>query len=402
MPAIRRLRPAAVVAVALALVTAAANAASLLFFDQFALLIILGLGLGTFAATGLVVALLRPGHAIGWLFLLAGTATAVSWFLGFYVWQAIIAAPGSLPAGELAASLWLVLGKVGIGAMLVAMFLFPTGRPQSTGWAWLLAAAVATLALSTVVEALRPTELLLPAPGGVLPYPTMPNPLAASGALGGLLSAIRPFTNAAPAPVFLLAGASVVMRFRGSSGVERLQLKWFAYSVALGAVLTALAFILPWRDLRNLAWVGGVAVGALVPVAAGIAILRYRLYDIDVLINRTVVYGATTAAIGATFFLGLVGLQPVLRPLTSGSELAVAASTLVSFTLFQPIRRRVQRAVDRRFDRSRYDAARTLDVFADRVRDEVDLDALGSNLLAAVRQTMAPAHTSLWLRSRAR
>lgn len=113
------------------------------------------------------------------------------------------------------------------------------------------------------------------------------------------------------------------------------------------------------------------------------------------------VYGATTAAIGATFFLGLVALQPVLRPITNGSDLAVAAATLLSFALFQPIRRRVQDAVDRRFDRSRYDAARTVDEFAGRLRDEVDMDALKSELLAAVSRTMSPAHASLWLRERA-
>jgi hypothetical protein len=398
MPAIRWLSPAAIVAVALAFVTAAANAASLLFFDHFALLIILGMGLGTFAGTGLVVALLRPRHAIGWLFLVTGATTAVSFFLSYYVWQTIIGAPGSLPAGELAASLWLVLGKVGIGAMLVAIFLFPTGRPQSRGWAWLLAAVVASLALSALVEVLRPTALLLPAPGGVLHYPTMPNPLAVSGGLGELLIAIRPFTNAVAAPVFLLAGASVVARFRGSSGIERLQLKWFAYAVSVGAVLLAFAFILPSQELRNLAWAGGVAVGALVPVAAGIAVLRYRLYEIDLLIKRTAVYGATTAAVAATFWIGILALQRLLSPLTSGSELAIAASTLVSLALFQPIRRRIQDALDRRFDRSRYDAARTLEAFAERLRDEVDLDALRNELVGSVRQTMAPAHTSLWLR----
>jgi branched-subunit amino acid ABC-type transport system permease component len=139
---------------------------------------------------------------------------------------------------------------------------------------------------------------------------------------------------------------------------------------------------------------------APVPVAMGIAIFRYRLYDIDVLINRTVVYGATTAAIAGTFFAGIVALQAVLRPLTAGQELAVAASTLGSFALFQPIRRAIQRRVDRRFNRARYDASRTLDSFADHLRDEVDLDSVRSDLLAAVGETMAPVHASLWLRER--
>ena len=136
----------------------------------------------------------------------------------------------------------------------------------------------------------------------------------------------------------------------------------------------------------------------LVPISVAIAILRDRLYDIDVLINRTLVYGVTSAAIAATFFVGLVALQAALRPLTSGSELAVAASTLVSFALFQPIRRRVRDAVDRRFDRRRYDAERTLDAFAARLREQVDLVALQGELLAAVSETVQPAHAGVWLR----
>ncbi len=137
---------------------------------------------------------------------------------------------------------------------------------------------------------------------------------------------------------------------------------------------------------------------SLAPVAIGLAVARYRLYDIDVLINRALVYGATTAVIGGAFFTGIVLLQTLLRPFTTGSELSVAASTLVSFALFQPLRRRIQRAVDHRFYRSRYDATRTLDAFSARLRDEVDLDALRGDLLAAVGDTMQPVHASLWLR----
>jgi len=148
---------------------------------------------------------------------------------------------------------------------------------------------------------------------------------------------------------------------------------------------------------------GGVALATVgAAVAIYFAILRRRLYDIDLLINRTLVYGATSAAIALTFFGGIVVLQALLRPLTSGSEYAIAASTLVSFALFQPVRRRVQSAVDRRFDRSRYDAARTLDAFAVRLRDEVDLDAVRADLIGVIFKTMRPAHASVWLRERAR
>jgi hypothetical protein len=141
---------------------------------------------------------------------------------------------------------------------------------------------------------------------------------------------------------------------------------------------------------------------SMIPIAIGIAVLRYRLYDIDVLINRTLVYGLTTGGIAAAFFGGIVLLQAVLRPFTTGSEIAVAASTLLTVALFQPLRSRVQQAVDRRFSRARYDAGRTIDAFAEELRDEVDLDAVRVHLLGAVSQTMSPAHASLWLRERER
>jgi hypothetical protein len=154
------------------------------------------------------------------------------------------------------------------------------------------------------------------------------------------------------------------------------------------------------RVIRAVLWwelVWPISVTA-VPIAIGIAVLRYRLYDIDIIIRRTVVFGATTIAVAGTFFGGVLLIQSFLRPFTSGNELAVAASTLASVALFQPFRRRIQAAVDRRFFRSRYDASRTLDAFSEELRDEVDLEAMRVHLLDAVGQTMSPAHASLWLR----
>jgi hypothetical protein len=221
--------------------------------------------------------------------------------------------------------------------------------------------------------------------------------------IAGVADAVGPLLGVA----FVVAAGSVLARVRRAHGLERQQLKWFGY--AGGIVGFAVLALLAMEIVRPLVgdplgpfpWVAFVLSFNAIPIAAAIAILRYRLYDIDLLIKRSVVYGATSAALAVTFFIGIIALQPALRPLTSGSELAVAASTLAAFALFQPIRRRVQDAVDRRFDRSRYDAARTLDAFADRLRDEVDLDALRGELLGAVRTTMAPAHASLWLRERA-
>jgi hypothetical protein len=194
----------------------------------------------------------------------------------------------------------------------------------------------------------------------------------------------------------LAAIASVVVRFRATRGVEHQQMKF----LALGGGVLVLGFI-AGAGLQQQGKVGQIffiSTLQIVPISVAIAVLRYRLYDIDVLINRALVYGLTSAAIAASFFLLIVVLQAPLRPLTGGSELAVAGSTLLCFALFQPVCRRVQETVDRRFYRSRYDAARTLDAFTSRLAGEVDLDAVGAELATAVAATVRPAHVSLWLR----
>ncbi|HAF08927.1 MAG TPA: hypothetical protein DCK98_02440, partial [Chloroflexi bacterium] len=197
----------------------------------------------------------------------------------------------------------------------------------------------------------------------------------------------------------LIPVAAVLVRFRTAAGTERQQLKWFAYAASIVMVFfVATGFGLFSYLGGVLASLVAVVVMDLIPISVAIAILRYRLYDIDLLINRTLVYGATTAVIGGAFFGGIVLLQTLLRPFTTGSELSVAASTLVSFALFQPLRRRIERAVDQRFYRSRYDAGRTVDAFSERLGDLVEVDALRSDLLTVVGDTMQPVHASLWLR----
>jgi hypothetical protein len=224
------------------------------------------------------------------------------------------------------------------------------------------------------------------------------SPLVIDASLATLLGYVR--STPLAFVVFLIPVAMVVARFRAAAGKERQQLKWFAYTSSILVVFFVVTNVVPglFSFLPLFVPLGGALALGLIPISVAIAILRYRLYDIDLLIKRTLVYGATSAAIAVTFFVGVVALQRALTPLTSGSELSVAAATLLSFGLFQPIRRRVQDAVNRRFDRSRYDAARTVDRFAEQLRDDVDLDELRANLLGAVQLTMAPAHTSLWLR----
>jgi hypothetical protein len=198
-----------------------------------------------------------------------------------------------------------------------------------------------------------------------------------------------------------VAGVALIARFRSSRGIVRLQLAWVGYAggvVVAAGLARVLTLATGSQELADVGYYSFVAAIWLIPLAAGLAILRYRLYDIEVVIRRTLIYGLSTATIAITFFGGIVVLQTPLGALTGGSELAVAVSTLASFALFQPLRARIQTGVDRRFYRARYDAARTLDAFSARLRDEVDLDAVRADLVDAAQRTVQPVHASVWLR----
>jgi hypothetical protein len=237
------------------------------------------------------------------------------------------------------------------------------------------------------------------------PVPTMSNPLAqewAAPVLEVALAVLVPLL----ALCIVASAVGLVSRFRHSRGIERQQLKWLATAgaaVAAVFLVTIVSTLLTLATSPTPAWVTGLQavsmpVFVLLPVAIGVAILQHRLYDVDVVINRALVYGLLTAAL-AGVYLGLVLLlQMALEPITNQSDLAVAGSTLAVAALFRPVRARIQAGVDRRFYRSRYDAAQTLDVFVDRLRHQVDLDAVGDDLRSAVRETVQPAHVSLWLR----
>jgi hypothetical protein len=257
-------------------------------------------------------------------------------------------------------------------AVLVQFCVFPSGRfvPR---WTAVLCALFAVFMVAALVD------------------PAV-DPFIAGGLWRLLLSSF-----------FVPAVGALTYRFVRRAGViERLQMKWPALGAGLVVAASALQSVLGILGADHVLATGADGVLGLASVAFalmfGFAILRYRLYDVDVLINRALVYGGTTAGIAGAFFAGIVVLQALLRSFTSGSELAVAASTLASFALFQPLRQRVQASVDRRFYRSHYDAQRTLDAFSVRLRDEVDLVALPGDLLAAVGDTMQPVHASLWLR----
>jgi hypothetical protein len=234
--------------------------------------------------------------------------------------------------------------------------------------------------------------------------PGMRNPLAVSGALASVLSLMSAAASLAAVVCFPLAAASLVVRYRRASGVERAQLRWFAAVAALIGVSFALGLSTSSATSGVLVLVSNVAwsclfIGlALLPLAIGIAVLRYRLYEIDRLVSRSIGWGVLTVILGSVFVGLVLGLQTLLAPFTGSNELAVAASTLLVFSLFQPVRRRVQGLVDRRFNRARYDAQAAVDAFAERLRDEVDLEILQGSLLRLVEATLEPKASGLWLR----
>ena len=342
---------------------------------------------------GLIVALRRPTNPIGWIFSSLALFTALYLAAGSYAIRAVVLSPGSLPGGEWAAWFRNWADRSSSAFVLLAFLLFPTGRLASPRWRL-------ALVLPPLVALGFAGRALVPGP---MDFLGVPNPLG----LDWVPADVNDGRTGGPelAAGTLVAFAQLVTRFRQAARVEREQIKWLTLPVValilalLSTIETIVLGVSPDEG------VNGEVISALyalvfflLPISMGIAILRYRLFDIDILINRALVYGATTAGIAFAFFAGIVVLQAILRPLTSGSELAVAASTLVSFALFQPLRRRFQSAVDRRFYRSRYDAALTLDAFSVHLRDEVDLDAVRGGLLDAVRDTVAPAHASVWLR----
>jgi hypothetical protein len=233
-------------------------------------------------------------------------------------------------------------------------------------------------------------------------YPGLANPLGIGGAVGDVLSAVEGTGNGILPIAILVSISSMVVRFQHSAGRERLQLKWVAYAAALTAASFLVSFVLPEpvpQAIQDTVFFLGVAAFAAIPIAAGIAILRHRLYDIDLLINRTLVYGSLTLSLVVIYAGGIVLIQGLFRALTGQeTQLAVVASTLAIAALFNPLRRHVQAFIDRRFYRRRYDARKTIESFSARLRDETDLDRLGDELVSVVRATVQPAHASLWLR----
>ncbi len=379
-------------------------AADLLFLDYLGAGIVAALPWLSFAIVGSFLVVRRAGDPIGWLLGAAGALLQLALPASAYGYASL--EPGAaLPGGEVV--LWFlssIVATAAFGLVVSALVRFPDGRPPGRPLAILLWVFVAFLVIVIVGGALADRTIDVPrpivGPHAGDPLRVIANPFALNGPLGRLMLVATSAIYTFPA-LALIAPIALVVRFRRSRGIEREQLKWLTYAAAVAAVLLLIGFLSPKGPIADLAQATAVVVFALLPVAIGIAVTHYRLYDIDVLIRRTVVYGAVSAALVATYFGAAVLFQALLRPFTSGSDLAVAASTLLVVALFAPLRGRIQNAVDRRFYRSKYDAERTLDAFAARLRDQVDLGALEGELLEVVRETVQPAHASVWLRNRA-
>jgi hypothetical protein len=330
---------------------------------------------------GLVLASRRPGNRIGWLFLAAGLALGLSGFSDRYALHALVADPGSWPAGRAAAWLFNVIWVIPVAMLALVLLLFPTGHVRSRRWrlaGWFIG-VVFTLAtvwalIAATSQWARPFTSPFSQPGSPAgsPAPYLMTAFLISAAL-------------------LVSVAAVVVRFAKSSGEERLQLKW----CAMAALVLVVVFVVSiWVNsaivnvLQSLAFLG-------LWTAIAIAVLKYRLYDIDRIISRTLAYTIVTGL--------LIGVYAVLvllatRVLPFSTPVAVAASTLAAAALFNPLRKRVQRAVDRRFNRARYDADKTIAAFSSRLQDAVDLDTVRADLLRVVCQVLEPAHVSVWLR----
>ncbi len=345
-----------------------------------------------FVVIGTLVAARRSRNPIGWVFLWLGILTAVGLVVERYAIYVLLVNPGWADGGTIAAALQANAYLIFLTFFLLLILLFPTGKVPGRLWRLLIILGAGTLLGAYAVVSMKPGTL-------GEPFDAFRNPLGVEALSGidGPLTALLVVTGVF---IVLAAVVSAVLRFRRSRGVERAQFKWFALAAALvgvGLLAHSIADAFAPGAIDPIEFLVSLAVAGL-PIAAGVAILRYRLYEIDRIINRALVYGVLTAGLAGLYFGIVLALQQVFSSFAGGSELAVAGSTLVVAALFRPVRGRVQMLVDRRFYRQRYDAQRTLEAFTVRLRDEVDLATLGADLGTVVHETMQPAHVSLWLR----
>ncbi|HVQ22443.1 MAG TPA: hypothetical protein VMT36_04165 [Candidatus Saccharimonadia bacterium] len=346
-----------------------------------------------FSAIGGLLAVRVPGNPVGWVVLIGSLCWAVSLFCEQYAWFVTFTDPGILPGGALAAWTQTWIWVPGTVLLLTALpLLFPDGHLPSPRWRWIAWLVVGGAVIATAAQLLK----------------FWPPSDAAASLLGkydtervtpGLLGVVVDIANVLESIVGPLVGASaVIVRLRRAVGVERQQMRWFAYAIAVTVATlifdSVVAPVIGWTALTSILGI------ALIPMSLAIAILRYRLYEIDRIISRTLSYAVVSVALALVFVGVVLGLTAVLEPVTRDNTIAVAASTLVVAALFQPLRLRIQRIVDRRFDRARYDAEWAATAFAARLRGDVNLASVQGDLLGVVVGSLQPASVAVWTRDR--
>lgn len=328
----------------------------------------------SFAAVGAVLAFKRSEHPIGWIFLIAGVANSLNAFSAEYPTYVLVTDPGSGPLGPLFSWIQGWIWAIGAGGFPLILLLFPDGRSLSNRWRWVLWVVLAGIAAAVV--------------GNMIPGAGWAPALQRAGLvlLGSTL---------------LAAVISLFIRFHRASGITRLQIKWLGFAAVI--TLVVLVTISPAAPLEvsglleSMLSVLGLIALPSIPAAVGIAILRYRLYDIDFVINRALVYAALTVALGGSYVVLITLFQAALRPVTGSSDLAIVASTLGAAALFRPLRWRIQSFIDRRFYRRKYDAAATIEGFSRKLKEEIDLGDLALGIDRVVRDTLQPDGVILWL-----
>lgn len=382
-------------AIAIALLSAAMGISALVLKEDLVETDLAGVPFFAFGVVGAFVATRQPRNPIGWLFMVVGTMPMIGFFSSNYASHAITSG-AEWPLVETMSwvSSWAWIP--GIATLLTfCLQLYPDGRLPSQRWRFLPYASGAALLGAIAGIALMPGKMEPFEEGG----PRLENPYGIEGAgffletVGGLGLAILLFLG-------LLSAVSLVYRFRTTSSQQRQQIKWFMYPAAMLVIVVALERVIVnlFGDAMEQVFFGG-AILAL-PIGTAIGILKYRLFDVDVVINRTLVYLSLTAILVGAYLGIVVLLQQALSGMTSDSDIAVAGSTLAVAALFRPLRSRIQDFINHRFYRRRYDAAETLRAFSTRLRDQVDLDSLSLQMLQVVGETIQPAHASLWLRPR--
>jgi hypothetical protein len=344
-----------------------------------------------FLTVGAIVASRRPENPISWLFCIIGLLFAVGHFCGEYAIYTLLAAPGSLPVGEAAAWIryWIWVPYLGLGVFL--FLLVPNGKLPGSRWRWFARLSVLLILTGTGLVAIDPEPIRSLGP--------IQNPLGIES-----MPSLSWTVEAVMFALIFVATASLFMRLHYSRGIERQQIKWITYAAVTGISGAILMYTI--SEATDVLWLEGVGFVLLtiglvgIPISMGIAILRYRLFEIDLIINRTLVYGLLSVMLGLVYSSSVTGLQYLFSLLTGqGDTLAIVASTLAIAALFNPLRGRIQGFIDRRFYRRKYDAAKTLEAFGARLREETDLEKISDDLVGVVRETMQPSHVTLWLSS---